>query len=168
MKRWIAIAAMSRNRVIGKGNDIPWDVPADQAWFRRATRGHPCVMGRLTLESMGGKPLPKRQNIVVSRTLGSAPGVTVVRSLGEVDAVVEGEGPVFICGGENIYREAMPRCADVYLTIIDTTVEAGDAFFPEFEEGFELHRTVEAGPGYEVRHYVNREWRDRFAPHEAR
>src|SRR5688500_7469674 len=105
-----AIAAMSRNRVIGKGNQIPWHLPEDFKWFKKTTTGHILVMGRKTFESIG-RPLPNRATIVLTRSGFSAPGVQVIGSLGEIDPNKE-ERDVFICGGTQVYEQALPLCSD--------------------------------------------------------
>lgn len=152
MKHFKAIAAMSLNRVIGRGNQIPWRLPEDFKWFKRVTTGHIIVMGRKTFESIG-KPLPNRTTIVVSRTQPAIPGVRVIASLDEIDPSRE-TGDVFICGGAQIYAEALPRCSDLFLTIVKRTVE-GDAFFPPFEERFTFAGQILETPDFEVRHYRN-------------
>jgi dihydrofolate reductase len=154
VKHFIAIAAMSLNRVIGVGNRIPWHLPEDFKWFRQMTTGHVLVMGRKTFESIG-RPLPGRTTIVLSRLAFSHPGVTTVRSLDEVQPWVAGRR-VFICGGAQIYEQALPLCSDLYLTLVNRVVE-GDAFFPPFEDRFELVEVVLERPEFSIRHYRNRD-----------
>ena len=89
MSAFKAIAAMSENRVIGRGKEIPWHIPEDFKWFKETTMGHVLVMGRLTFESIG-KALPGRETLVLSRGNFSHPDVSVIRSLDEVDAHLEG------------------------------------------------------------------------------
>jgi dihydrofolate reductase len=105
VKQFKAIAAMSLNRVIGRGNQIPWHLPEDFKWFKRMTTGNVVVMGRKTFESIG-KPLPNRETIVVSRSGFSHPGVRTVTSLEEIDLANETR-EVFICGGGQIYEQAL-------------------------------------------------------------
>jgi len=127
------IAAMAKNRAIGVDNDLPWRLPADQRYFKAKTMGHTLIMGRRTFESIGERPLPGRKTIVVSRRQDYAPpGVEVVRSLDEALARAEGE-EVFVAGGEEIFREALPRAHRLYLTRIERDFP-GDTFFPEFDE----------------------------------
>jgi dihydrofolate reductase len=129
-----AIAAMSKNRVIGVDNDLPWHLPADMKYFMRTTRGHHVVMGRKTFESMG-VPLKARTNIVITRDLFyTASGILVAHSLHEAleIASVNHENEVFVIGGSEIYRLAIPVLDRIYLTEIDLFVEKGDAFFPDF------------------------------------
>ena len=100
MKHFKAIAAMSLNRVIGNGNQIPWHLPEDFKWFKATTTGHVIVMGRKTFESIG-RPLPNRETIVLSRSAFSFPGVKTISSLKELPSPT-GDQRVFICGGAQI------------------------------------------------------------------
>lgn len=151
---WQAIAAMADNRVVGKDGGIPWHIPEDFKWFKEKTLGGAIVMGRKTYESIG-RPLPKRLNIVVSRTATDIPGCTVIRSLGELDAVdLEGRER-FIIGGGEIYKAALPRCSDLWISHVHGDFE-GDAFFPEFENDFAAVETVRTFPEFTVVHYRRR------------
>ncbi len=131
------IAAVAENGTIGKDNAIPWRLPLDLRWFQRRTMGHTIILGRRTLESIGGRPLPGRRTIAVSRREGLAPeGVEVVRSVAAALALAQergGNGEVFVAGGQEIYREALPRADRIYLTRIHRAFD-GDAFFPPFDE----------------------------------
>ena len=153
MKRFQAIAAMSLNRVIGDGNKIPWHLPEDFKWFKQTTLGHVLVMGRKTFESIG-RPLPGRETVVLSRGNWSHPGVTTVASLAAA-AAHAGERRAFICGGAEIYAQALPLCADLFLTLVKREV-AGDAFFPVFEPQFELSAELRDTPEFKILHYRNR------------
>ena len=133
------IAAMSDNRVIGLNGRLPWDIPADLARFRSVTMGHAVLMGRKTFESIG-HPLLGRRNIVLSRTGPQIEGCEVYRSLQQAIAAVEGEEEIFICGGGDVFKEALPLCQRVYLTIVHGSYQ-GDVYFPELPESFvALHR----------------------------
>src|SRR3989442_740131 len=145
-----AIAAMSMNRVIGARNKIPWHLPEDFKWFKQMTTGHVIVMGRKTFESIG-KPLPNRETIVLSRSQFSHPGVKTIRSLEELSALA-GEREVFICGGAQVYAQALPLCSDLYLTLVQREVE-GDAYFPPFAEEFELAKEIRDQPEFKILHY---------------
>jgi len=148
-----AIAAMARNRVIGRGGTIPWRIPDELRWFKRATTGHTVLMGRKTFESLG-RPLPNRRNVVVTR--GPAPeGVETVGSLDSLDpAALAGPGrDVFVIGGAEIYAQLLPRCEELLLTVLPFDAE-GDARFPEFEPLFEFRECVLEHPEFEVRRYV--------------
>jgi dihydrofolate reductase len=144
-----AIAAMALNRVIGKGSKIPWHLPEDFKWFKKTTMGHPILMGRKTFESLG-KPLPGRRNLVVSRT-AEIEGVEMIRDLERFEpAAFEKDGKeVFVVGGADIYRQLVPRCQKIYLTLVKRECE-GDAFFPHFETDFELSEKILQTPEFEV------------------
>ncbi len=121
------VAALSRNRVIGREGGLPWHLPDDLARFKALTTGHTVVMGRRTFESIG-RPLPRRRNVVLTRRTDLPAGVEVVGSL---DAIRpdEGETELFIIGGEAVFEAAMPRARRLCLTVVDADV-AGDRFFP--------------------------------------
>jgi len=128
----IVIAAMAANRVIGCHNTIPWRIPEEMAHFKAVTMGHPVIMGRKTYQSIGG-PLPGRRVIVLSRNpaFRPDPGCTVAGSLAEALAGCAGAAKVFIAGGEQLYREALPLADTLILTVIGRDY-TGDAFFPDF------------------------------------
>jgi len=132
LPRIALIAAVARNGVIGVDNRLPWRLPEDMKRFRALTTGHSVIMGRRTWESIG-KPLPARQNIVVTHALRTpAPGVEFAQSLDEALERANRPEPVFIIGGEALYREALPRAQRLYLTEILGEFE-GDARFPDFD-----------------------------------
>ena len=150
-----AIVAMASNRVIGRDGQLPWHLPEDLKVFRRLTTGHPIVMGRKTYESIG-KPLPKRRNIVISRTW-KAPediDVEVIEDVGAIGSMGL-EGDVFVIGGAQIYAALMPQCEEVYLSYVYEEHE-GDTHFPEFESDFELAEVVEKFDAFELRRYVRK------------
>jgi dihydrofolate reductase len=129
-----AIAAVSRNGVIGKKNRLPWHLPADMRFFKQTTLGHPVIMGRKTYVSFG-KALPGRTNIVITRQLDYAlPDGLVTHSLEEAIHAASQSNPseIFILGGAQIYRESLPWLDRVYKTLIEGEFE-GDAFFPELD-----------------------------------
>lgn len=129
------IAAIAQNRVIGQDNQMPWHLPADFAWFKRCTLGKPVVMGRKTYESIG-RPLPGRQNIVISRDPNLViEGVTTVTSVDLALKQVEDCEEVMIIGGGSIYQTCLPIANTLYLTYIDLEVE-GDTQFPDWGEGW--------------------------------
>jgi dihydrofolate reductase len=140
---------MSRNRVIGKEGKIPWHIPEDFKWFKKTTLGQSVLMGRKTYESMG-RALPNRRNLVVTRG-PDIPGVEIVRDL-EAFQPEDYPGDVWVIGGGEIYRQMLPRCESIYLSIIPRIVE-GDAFFPEFEDRFELVGIVLTQSDFEVLEY---------------
>ena len=124
------IAAVARNGVIGRNGDLPWRLPADLKRFKELTTGHAIIMGRKTFESIG-RPLPNRQNIVLSSSPSFvAEGCAVVSSIEEA-IMVAGEGEVFVIGGHSVYREFLPSSDRLYLTRVDAEV-SGDVTFPKF------------------------------------
>jgi dihydrofolate reductase len=148
-----AIAAMSLNRVIGAGNRIPWHLPEDFKWFKKMTAGNVIIMGRRTFESIG-KPLPNRTTLVLTSSPLPIAGVQTISDLSLIDP----KAPpfvgreIFICGGAQVYQQALARCSDLYLTVVKRVVE-GDAFFPAFEEQFELAEELLETPEFKVLHY---------------
>lgn len=124
------IAAMAENRVIGHGGDLPWRLPRDMRHFQRLTTGHTVIMGRKTYDSVG-QPLPNRRNLVITRNLDyRPPGIEVF--LGLDDALLAADAnEVFVAGGAEIYRLALPRAERLYLTVVHAVV-GGDTFFPAF------------------------------------
>ncbi len=134
------IAAMAKNRIIGRGNTLPWHLPADLKRFKALTLGHPVIMGRKTFDSivaMLGKPLPGRENIVISRSAGTQESGrwsnAAVRFAPSLDDAIHGlsADEAFVIGGAEIYALALPDADRLYLTEIDAEVE-GDASFPAF------------------------------------
>ena len=128
------IAAMSDNRVIGDRGKLPWRLPADLKYFKQTTRDHTIIMGRKTWESIGCKPLPHRRNIVVTRRGDyTVTGGERAASVDEALAMSAGDGEVFVVGGGEIYRLALPRAQRIYMTQVHSVFE-GDATFPIFDE----------------------------------
>jgi dihydrofolate reductase len=148
-----AIAAMSLNRVIGAGNKIPWHLPEDFKWFKKMTTGHIIVMGRKTFESIG-KPLPNRETVVLSRSQFHYPGVRTISDLSQIDLAQE-KREIFICGGAEIYRQALSLCSDLYLTLVKRHVN-GDKFFPPFEDQFEPVEEILDCAEFTITHYRNK------------
>jgi dihydrofolate reductase len=123
------IVARARNGVIGRNGTLPWRLPEDLAHFKRTTMGHPIVMGRKTWESIG-RPLPGRRSIVVSRQAGFvAAGAEVAPSLDAALSLCAGTEEVFVIGGAQLYREALPRAQRLLVTEIDADFD-GDTAFP--------------------------------------
>lgn len=129
----ILIAAMTRDRVIGKGNRMPWRIPEEFKHFRKLTTGHTLIWGRKTFESAGR--LPKRNIVIVSRSLpAETEGVDVCRTLDEAIQKARSYGKdIFIAGGAEIYRQALPLADKLYLSYVKKDYD-GDAYFPEFDE----------------------------------
>ena len=144
-----AIVAMTRNRVIGKNNKIPWRLPGEQRWFKEVTRGHAILMGRKTFESIG-RPLPGRRNLVVTRT-GKFAGVDLIHDLNVFDpGPYELDGAeIFVIGGAEIYKALLDRCDMIYATVVKRPYE-GDAYFPEFESLFEISETIRETPEFDI------------------
>ena len=123
---------MDRNRVIGKGDALPWHISEDLKYFRKITMGKPIVMGRKTHESIG-RPLPGRENIILTRdTSYKAEGCTVLHSMEEIFQYCKDVEEVMITGGAEIYKLAFEQVSHLYLTEVYTEIE-GDTFFPEFD-----------------------------------
>lgn len=149
-----AIVAMSSNRVIGRNGTLPWHFPEDLKFFKRTTLGHPILMGRATFESIG-RPLPGRQNIVLSSTLAPTEGITIIRDLADLLAVCTVTDKVFVIGGARLYEALLPQCSELFLTYINEPHE-GDVFLPPFEHLFDLADTDPATPPLEFRRYVRK------------
>jgi len=134
--RLTIIAALARNGVIGRANRMPWHIPEDLKRFKALTLGHPVIMGRKTFESILatlGKPLPGRENIVVTRSRAFAhPGCRVVQSIEEALAAADGADEMFVIGGGEIYALALPFADRLQFTEVHAET-AGDAYFPQFE-----------------------------------
>ena len=126
------VAAVAANAVIGVGNRLPWRIPADLRRFRALTSGHAIIMGRKTWESIG-RPLPDRQNIVVTRNADfAAAGVEIASSLDDALARVRLPSPAYCIGGGELYRDALARASTLYLTELGRAFD-GDATFPRFD-----------------------------------
>jgi dihydrofolate reductase len=194
-----AIAAMSKNRVIGNGDTIPWRIPDEFRWFRRKTLGSVIIMGRRTFETLP-KPLDGRLNVVLTRhparlladpkfqerfkhaLVGPAAHrhraveqldfpkipnaqVSLVRGIASLDRAGLTEH-AWLCGGAQLYEQFLPRCSDLYLSVIDREVE-GDAFFPAFEHLFDLAGVVAEFADFRVFHYVRNEVQEGRSSTEA-
>jgi len=145
-----AIVAMAENRVIGNAGTIPWHLPEDFKFFKATTMGHAILMGRKTFESIG-KPLPGRENIVLSRTMPETAGVTIIRSLDELKEPADGRD-LFVIGGEEVYRLLLPRVQELYVTKVPQVIE-GDTSFPEFEWAFDAGEQVLKTPDFNTWRY---------------
>jgi dihydrofolate reductase len=150
-----AVVAMASNRIIGKDGGLPWRLPGDLKWFKKLTLGHPVLMGRKTMESVG-RPLPGRRNVVISRSLTSVPeGFERAAGIDEALALVDAEEVASVIGGAEIYRAMMPRCSEVLLSYVFHPYE-GDTELPEFESGFELIEVLHRDTDFELRRYRRR------------
>nr|MBL8409673.1 dihydrofolate reductase [Dechloromonas sp.] len=133
MSNIVIIAAVARNRVIGRDNQLIWNIPEDMAHFKALTAGHTVLMGRKTWESLPPRfrPLPGRRNIVISRQADyAAPGAELATSLEAGIALAKADEAIFIIGGADIYRQAMMLADRLEITEVDLTPE-GDSWFPE-------------------------------------
>lgn len=130
----VLIAAMDRNRAIGRGNQLPWRLPDDLQRFKALTLDRTILMGRRTAESLG-RALPHRRNLVLTRS-GQVPyaGMEAVASLDEA-RLRAGSEPLMIVGGGEIYALALPAAELLHLTLVDCAIERADAYFPEFDPG---------------------------------
>ncbi len=127
------VAALDRNRAIGRGNTLPWHLPADLRRFKALTLGHPVLMGRRTAESIG-RALPGRRNLVLTRA-NAAPfsGQEVVASLDAARALVGVAETLMVIGGGEVYALALPFAQRLHLTWVDTEVLQADVYFPAFD-----------------------------------
>ena len=147
------IVAVDKNNCIGKGNDLPWNVPKDLQYFKSVTQGYPVIMGRKTFESIG-RALPKRLNIILTRDEGyKAPeGVLVCTNLDEAleRAKIKETDKIFIIGGGEIFKKTLKIVDKVYLTRLDLEVEDGDAFYPNLDERFALESVQKDHDGCDI------------------
>ena len=127
------IVARSKNNVIGKNGQIPWKIKGEQKQFRELTTGNAVIMGRKSYEEIG-HPLPNRMNIVVSRSANfTGENLVTVKSLQEAIEAA-GDMDVYVAGGYGLFLEAISMVDKMYITEIDTEIEDGDVFFPEFDK----------------------------------
>lgn len=132
MAKLIIVVAVARNNAIGRGNTLPWRCPEDMALFKEITTGKTVLMGRNTALSIG-RALPHRNNLVLTSGEAPYPGQTVVRSLSEALSLDRGNTDIYVIGGEQLYRLALPFADEVYISILKIDVEGADAFFPEMD-----------------------------------
>jgi dihydrofolate reductase len=136
MKTLSLIYAVSENHVIGNDNKLPWHLPADLKHFKEVTHGHPVIMGHNTFESIG-RPLPGRQNIVLTRNLAYKPkGVEVAYSLDEAMNKAE-DDDIFIIGGVEVFKEALPHASRIYETRVHALVGGNVLFDPDLSHWLE-------------------------------
>lgn len=127
------IAAVARNRAIGKDNKLLYWLPNDLKRFKALTTGHTILMGRKTFESLPKGALPNRRNVVVSRTATTFPGCDCYASIDDAIGSCSADEDIYVIGGESIYRQTLPMANRLCLTEIDDIPEHADAFFPEYE-----------------------------------
>jgi dihydrofolate reductase len=131
------LVAMAKNRVIGRNNALPWQLPPDLRRFKELTMGHHIVMGRKTYESIG-RPLPRRTNVIITRQAGyQVPGAIVVASIDQAlkvcSAGKEVDQEIFVIGGAQIYQQSLGLCQRIYITEIQQEFD-GDTLFPELNQ----------------------------------
>lgn len=135
------IVAMAKNRVIGKGNALPWKLSGDMKFFKQTTMGKPVIMGRKTFESIG-KALPGRANLVLTRDpdfevegVEHVEDIKVALKAGRMVAEITGTNEVVVIGGTQVYESFLPEADRIYLTEVDLDVD-GDAHFPELDDSW--------------------------------
>ena len=153
------IVAMAANRVIGRQGNIPWKIPGEQKLFKKITLGHAVIVGRRTYESIG-RPLPGRLNIIVTRNRNYlAAGCTVVHDLpSALNSCPQDESEVFICGGGQLYHEALSLADRIYLTVIPKEIP-GDTYFPDIpstEFRVKESKTIQGAEPYSFHIYERR------------
>jgi dihydrofolate reductase len=157
----IIIAALARNRVIGKGGTIPWHLSEDLKRFKKITMGHTVLMGRITYESIG-KPLPGRKNVVITSKSIKPPSIyssTQLLTFSDLDTALtalKNDEKVFIIGGGQLYKQIFLRADELLLTFLDREYD-GDVYFPEYEEFIKKHfrlQNEEIKEGYTFRDYL--------------
>lgn len=162
------MAALSRNRVIGRNNQLPWHLPADLRFFKQVTMGKPLLLGRKTWESIG-HPLPGRSMIVMTQEQDyCAQGCTVVHSLAEGLTIAGHAEEVMVIGGASLYAQALPIADQLYLTRIEADI-AGDTWFPAWQPE-EWRLVSEEGHGVDDMHpwpFSFQRWVRRFNARKA-
>lgn len=147
------IAAMDENRLIGRGNALPWHIPEDFRHFKEITMGHPIIMGRKTYESLPRRPLPGRQNIVVSRS-ASIDGVSTFSTLhGAILKGLDHHSQVFVIGGQSIYEQSINFCHRLVITHVDGSFD-GDYWFPEIDMQRWNGTVLKTGNGFKIMEYL--------------
>lgn len=165
--RIVLIAAMTRDRLIGKEGGLPWHLPADLKHFKRTTLGHAVIMGRKTFDSCGNRPLPDRRNIVISRsasnlahnaTLPTGGGGTSVDTVPDLDTALDlcrrrNEDIAFVVGGAQIYALALPLADEMIITYVAVENPSGDTYFPEWNPADWEEEAFSGDPTLDIRRY---------------
>lgn len=154
MLKLTAVVAMTAERIIGKDNTLPWRLPEDMKMFKRVTTGHPVVMGRKTWDSLGKyKPLPNRQNIVITRDENwQESGAEVIYRPDDLQKLELQDQLVYIIGGAEIYSLFLPQLDEMIVTHVYENY-SGDTRFPDFSEHFTDYEIIEKYDEFEVRKY---------------
>lgn len=156
MTNFKAIAAVAENGVIGKGLEIPWRIPEDFRHFKRTTMGGVLLMGRRTWESLGAKPLPGRENAVLTSRPDLVKGARAFASLAEAASSYRGDPrTVWICGGAALYKAALPECSELILSRVKMSPQ-GDVFFPDFSDLFEEKEIILENELFDVIKYTRK------------
>lgn len=156
MKNFKAIAAVAENGVIGRGLEIPWRIPEDFRHFKRTTMGGVLLMGRRTWESLGAKPLPGRENAVLTSRPELVKGAHAFASLEEAASAYRGDPrTVWICGGAALYKAALPECSELILSRVKMSPQ-GDVFFPDFADLFEEKEIILENELFDVIRYIRK------------
>ncbi len=148
-----AIVAMASNRVIGRDGSLPWHLPEDLKLFKKRTLNHPIIMGRATFESLPKqRPLPRRRNIVLSRTMSPRHRIEVIGKLAEL-VTLGVQGDAFLIGGARVFESHLQACSSVILTLVHKP-HVGDVTMPAFEESFFKSETLATFSEFDVYHYL--------------
>ncbi|TNM62223.1 dihydrofolate reductase [Aliirhizobium smilacinae] len=157
------VVAVARNGVIGRDGDMPWKLSTDLKRFKAMTLGKPMIVGRKTLDSFGGKPLPGRPHIIVTRDLSShiegaqlAGSVEAAVAIAQVVAAETGVDEIGIIGGGEIYRQSIDLVERLYVTHVETDIADGDTFFPDIDPEIFEKVSEEAVPAGEKDNYATR------------
>ena len=147
--RFTAVVAMASDRAIGLNGTMPWHLSEDLKLFKRLTMGHPVLMGRKTWESLGKwKPLPGRQNIVLTRDASfDAEGATVIHDIAELDGISLQDEEVMVIGGAQIYALMLPKLTTLHVSEVQGSYEA-DTYFPPFAHLFSRREELEQFEGF--------------------
>ena len=150
MSEFKAIVAVAQNGVIGDGLKIPWHISEDFKHFKRTTMGGVIAMGRRTWESLGGRPLPGRENVVLTSRGGVFNGAKTAGSLEELAELYRSDPrTVWICGGAEIYRQSLPMCSEIVLSRVKMSPK-GDVFFPDISADFEPAEKILEAEDFDV------------------
>lgn len=157
------VVAVARNGVIGRDGDMPWKLSTDLKRFKAMTLGKPVIVGRKTLDSFGGKPLPGRPHVVVTRDLSRviesvqlAASVEAAVAIAQVIAAETGADEIAIIGGGEIYRQSIDLADRLYVTHVETDIADGDTFFPDIDPEIFEKVSEEAVPAGEKDNYATR------------
>ncbi|WP_368936677.1 dihydrofolate reductase [Bacillus sp. SH8-8] len=156
MRNWKAIVAMGENRVIGINNTLPWDIPEEKEWFRTKTSKQLLVLGRKTFESIRFRN-PESQYLVLSKNEKNSDYDSNVQFINNIDKLdsINTNKEVWICGGEEIYRQTLTNCSELYLTTIKKSFD-GDCYFPDYKEDFIFNEIIFENEYFIIEKYINK------------